>query len=170
MPCIECTTNVQCNIFTINAVTACLLHSRMQCLRRGILDAAGARGASRSLSSSGGEVVKPKTGVLMLNMGGPRNSEEVHEFLGNLFADRDIIKLPVQHKVRQNLQTFSKSHFQLGPWIAKRRTPSIIEKYNEIGGGSPIFDWTDKQVIIWGHPALKKTIFSLGGTTLSTTG
>ena len=43
--------------------------------------------------------VKPKTGVLMLNMGGPRNSEEVHEFLGNLFADRDIIKLPVQNKV-----------------------------------------------------------------------
>ena len=77
----------------------------MQCLRRGILEAAGARGASRSLSSSGGEscssgeVVKPKTGVLMLNMGGPRNSEEVHEFLGNLFADRDIIKLPVQNKV-----------------------------------------------------------------------
>ena len=74
----------------------------MQCLRRGILEAAGARGAGRSLSSSGregGEGVKPKTGVLMLNMGGPRNSEEVHEFLGNLFADRDIIKLPVQHKV-----------------------------------------------------------------------
>ena len=45
------------------------------------------------------QVVKPKTGVLMLNMGGPRNSEEVHEFLGNLFADRDIIKLPVQNKV-----------------------------------------------------------------------
>lgn len=121
----------------------------MQCLRRGILEAAGGKGTSRSLSSSG-EVVKPKTGVLMLNMGGPRNSEEVHEFLGNLFADRDIIKLPVQDKVwlNLNLQTSSKSHFQLGPWIAKRRTPSIIEKYNEIGGGSPIFDWTDKQVVI----------------------
>jgi len=67
----------------------------------------------------------------MLNMGGPRNSEEVEEFLKNLFADRDIIRLPVQNK--------------LGPWIAKRRTPSIIEKYNEIGGGSPIYDWTTKQ-------------------------
>ena len=104
----------------------------MQCLRRGVVEAAGGRGASRSLSSSGGEgsgetqvksktgvlmlnfisscainslncnfkaQVKPETGVLMLNMGGPRNSEEVHEFLGNLFADKDIIKLPVQHKV-----------------------------------------------------------------------
>ena len=52
-------------------------------------------------------------------MSGPRNSGEVQEFLTNLFADRDIIKLPLQDK--------------LGPWIAKRRTPSIIEKYNEIG-------------------------------------
>ena len=37
-----------------------------------------------------------KTGILMLNMGGPRNSEEVEDFLKNLFADRDIIKLPFQ--------------------------------------------------------------------------
>ncbi len=34
---------------------------------------------------------------------------------------------------------------KLGPLIAKRRTPSIIEKYSEIGGGSPIYDWTRKQ-------------------------
>ena len=32
----------------------------------------------------------------MLNMGGPRNSGEVNQFLKNLFADRDIIKLPWQ--------------------------------------------------------------------------
>ena len=76
---------------------------------------------------------KPKTGILMLNMGGPRKSDEVQEFLTRLFLDRDIIKLPFQGK--------------LGPLIAKRRTPSIIEKYNEIGGGSPIYDWTKKQVI-----------------------
>lgn len=78
--------------------------------------------------SSASSVGKVKTGILMLNMGGPRNSEEVNQFLNNLFADRDIIKLPWQSK--------------LGPWIAKRRTPSIIEKYNEIGGGSPIAKWT----------------------------
>ena len=74
---------------------------------------------------------KPKTGILMLNMGGPRKAEEVQDFLTRLFLDRDIIKLPFQSK--------------LGPFIAKRRTPSIIEKYGEIGGGSPIFDWTTKQ-------------------------
>ncbi len=61
----------------------------------------------------------------MLNMGGPRTSEEVEPFLRNLFADRDIIKLPLQHR--------------LGPLIAKRRTPSIIEKYNQIGEAYYIF-------------------------------
>ena len=68
----------------------------------------------------------------MLNMGGPRNAGEVQDFLTRLFLDRDIIKLPWQSK--------------LGPLIAKRRTPDIIEKYAEIGGGSPIYDWTKKQV------------------------
>ena len=61
---------------------------------------------------------------------GPRNSGEVQEFLTNLFADRDIIKLPLQNK--------------LGPWIAKRRTPSIIEKYNEIGGG----EWWRREICV----------------------
>ena len=75
--------------------------------------------ASSSDPAVASEKKKPKTGILMLNMGGPRNSGEVEDFLKNLFADRDIIRLPVQSK--------------LGPWIAKRRTPSIIEKYNEIG-------------------------------------
>lgn len=33
----------------------------------------------------------------------------------------------------------------MGPWIAKRRTPEVQSKYNEIGGGSPILKWTEKQ-------------------------
>ena len=51
-----------------------------------------ARYTSSSSSGGGKEGVKPKTGILMLNMGGPRNSEEVEPFLRNLFADRDIIR------------------------------------------------------------------------------
>ena len=78
---------------------------------------------------------KAKTGILMLNMGGPRNADEVQDFLTRLFLDRDIIKLGPSDWT-QNL---------LGNWIAKRRTPSIIEKYNEIGGGSPIRKWTQTQ-------------------------
>lgn len=34
---------------------------------------------------------------------------------------------------------------RLAPWIAKRRTPKIIEQYDKIGGGSPIRKWTEKQ-------------------------
>ncbi len=52
-------------------------------------------------------------------------------FLYNLFSDKDLIPLP--------FQPF------LAPWIAKRRTPKIIEQYAAIGGGSPIRMWTEKQ-------------------------
>ncbi|XP_076244794.1 ferrochelatase, mitochondrial isoform X1 [Calliopsis andreniformis] len=75
--------------------------------------------------------VKPKTGILMLNMGGPTNTEQVHEYLLRIMTDRDMIQLPVQS--------------QLGPWIAKRRTPEVQKKYAEIGGGSPILKWTNRQ-------------------------
>ncbi|KAM8828644.1 ferrochelatase, mitochondrial isoform 1-T1 [Spinachia spinachia] len=74
---------------------------------------------------------KPKTGVLMLNMGGPEKLEDVHDFLLRLFLDTDLMKLPVQNK--------------LGPFIAKRRTPKIQEQYSKIGGGSPIKHWTSMQ-------------------------
>jgi len=104
------------------------LQSEMQTVRR-VAVLPSLTGGPVRLSSS--DCSRPRTGILMLNMGGPRNSGEVQEFLTNLFADRDIIKLPLQNK--------------LGPWIAKRRTPSIIEKYNEIGGGSPIYSWTQQQ-------------------------
>ncbi|XP_074597627.1 ferrochelatase, mitochondrial [Brevipalpus obovatus] len=80
---------------------------------------------------------KPKTGIFMLNMGGPANEQEVQPFLTRLFLDRDIMTLPMQSK--------------LGPWIAKRRAPKVAEKYKQIGGGSPIKEWTNKQ----GHQMCK---------------
>ena len=45
---------------------------------------------------------KPKTGILMLNMGGPETLNEVHDFLLNLFMDRDLIQLPAQRFVSVN--------------------------------------------------------------------
>ncbi|KAG8504550.1 Ferrochelatase, mitochondrial [Galemys pyrenaicus] len=74
---------------------------------------------------------KPKTGILMLNMGGPETVGDVHDFLLRLFLDRDLMTLPFQNK--------------LAPLIAKRRTPKIQAQYNRIGGGSPIKMWTSKQ-------------------------
>ena len=71
------------------------------------------------------------TGIVLLNLGGPKNLEEVGPFLLELFQDREIIQLPFQR--------------WLGPFIAKRRTPNVQKLYEDIGGGSPILDWTQVQ-------------------------
>ena len=43
-------------------------------------------------------VPKPKTGVLMLNMGGPETLEDVNGFLTRLFLDKDLMVLPLQKR------------------------------------------------------------------------
>eukprot|EP00741_Cyanophora_paradoxa_P014611 tig00020816_g14091.t1 len=86
------------------------------------------RWASTSTAASSS---KPPTAIVMMNLGGPSHADEVHPFLLRLFSDREIIQLPVQR--------------YLSRWIAKRRTPKIIDQYNQIGGGSPIRMWTETQ-------------------------
>lgn len=71
------------------------------------------------------------TGIVMLNLGGPRDLDEVAPFLLELFRDREIIPLPMQNV--------------LGPFIAKRRVKAVQANYQDIGGGSPILDWTEQQ-------------------------
>jgi protoporphyrin/coproporphyrin ferrochelatase len=75
--------------------------------------------------------LKIKTGILMLNLGGPQNLAQVRPFLLNLFADREIIRLPLQS--------------WLGPFIAHMRTRRVQANYRAIGGGSPILHWTNEQ-------------------------
>lgn len=67
----------------------------------------------------------------MMNLGGPATLDKVHGFLLRLFSDKDLIPLPYQNV--------------LARYIAKRRTPKIQKQYGEIGGGSPILSWTQKQ-------------------------
>jgi len=78
-----------------------------------------------------GRVSGGGTGIVMLNLGGPETLDDVGPFLLELFADREIIQLPFQS--------------WLGPFIAKRRTPSVQKLYDGIGGGSPILRWTREQ-------------------------
>ena len=95
----------------------------------------------------------PKTGILMLNLGGPETLEDVHDFLLRLFMDKDLIPLPAQRYINSiissvcyyNIIYIFFSYSQLAPWIAKRRTPRIQNQYKKIGGGSPIRMWTDRQ-------------------------
>jgi protoporphyrin/coproporphyrin ferrochelatase len=72
-----------------------------------------------------------KTGIVMMNLGGPATLDEVEPFLLELFADREIIQLPLQK--------------WLGPYIARRRAPRVRGLYASIGGGSPILRHTQAQ-------------------------
>jgi ferrochelatase len=67
----------------------------------------------------------------MMNLGGPKTLDEVQPFLLELFADREIIQLPMQD--------------WMGPWLARRRTKGVQQNYQDIGGGSPILQWTEEQ-------------------------
>jgi protoporphyrin/coproporphyrin ferrochelatase len=71
------------------------------------------------------------TGIVMMNLGGPQNLDQVQPFLLELFADREIIQLPLQ------------SWF--GPRLARKRTKMVQKNYQDIGGGSPILEWTEAQ-------------------------
>jgi ferrochelatase len=67
----------------------------------------------------------------MMNLGGPATLDDVEPFLLELFADREIIRLPLQR--------------WLGPFIARRRAPKVRGLYANIGGGSPILEYTEAQ-------------------------
>jgi protoporphyrin/coproporphyrin ferrochelatase len=58
---------------------------------------------------------KVKTGIVMMNLGGPATLAQVEPFLLELFADREIIQLPLQS--------------WLGPLIARRRAPKVRNLY-----------------------------------------
>ncbi|EJD48821.1 ferrochelatase [Auricularia subglabra TFB-10046 SS5] len=91
----------------------------------------GALGRAYATLHAAPKSSKRPTAIVMLNMGGPSDLDEVHPFLRNLFLDRDLMRLPVQRV--------------LAPIIAHRRSPSIVEQYARIGGGSPILRHTQRQ-------------------------
>ena len=45
------------------------------------------------------DVKNPKTGIIMLNMGGPATTDEVHNYLLRIMTDTDMIQLPAQRSV-----------------------------------------------------------------------
>ncbi|XP_018320569.1 ferrochelatase, mitochondrial [Agrilus planipennis] len=86
----------------------------------------------RKLSNAVESSSNPKTAIVMLNMGGPQRLDQVPDYLLRIMTDKDMIQFPFFGD-------------QLGPWIAKRRAPDVAKKYEEIGGGSPIYKWTQRQ-------------------------
>lgn len=76
-----------------------------------------------------------KEAIVLLNMGGPNNLEEVEVFLTNMFNDKNILtmKSGLLRKFIATMITFS-------------RTESSQEIYRELGGKSPLVGHTKKLV------------------------
>ncbi|AFZ43543.1 ferrochelatase [Halothece sp. PCC 7418] len=75
-----------------------------------------------------------RVGVLLLNLGGPDELEDVRPFLYNLFSDPEIIRLPVSWLQKP-----------LAWFISTARSRKSQENYKEIGGGSPLRRITEEQ-------------------------
>jgi ferrochelatase len=75
-----------------------------------------------------------RVGVLLLNLGGPDEIEDVRPFLFNLFADPEIIRLP-----------FPWLQKPLAWLISTLRAKKSQENYLQIGGGSPLRKITEAQ-------------------------
>lgn len=78
----------------------------------------------------------PQVGVILINLGGPDNLENVEPFLYNLFADSEVINFPSFLKWLKPLLAYV---------ISKTRSPASREKYASIGGGSPQLAITQAQ-------------------------
>jgi ferrochelatase len=75
-----------------------------------------------------------RVGVLLLNLGGPEQLEDVQPFLFNLFSDPEIIRLPFPWLQRP-----------LAWLISSSRAKRSQENYQQIGGGSPLRRITEQQ-------------------------
>lgn len=109
---------------------------------------AGTLSPRDSVSEGSTQPKPPAIGVVLLNLGGPDNLDNVEPFLYNLFSDPEIIILP------------SFLRWLNGPvaWaISSQRAPLSREGYASIGGGSPQLATTRKQ-----GEALEKALAARG--------
>ncbi|MBD2482274.1 ferrochelatase [Planktothrix sp. FACHB-1365] len=77
-----------------------------------------------------------RVGVLLLNLGGPEQLQDVRPFLYNLFSDPEIIRLP-----------FAWMQKPLAWMISTLRYKKSQENYKAIGGGSPLRRITEEQAL-----------------------
>lgn len=76
-----------------------------------------------------------KLGVILFQLGGPDSLEAIEPFLYNLFCDPDIIDFPFARIARRPLAKL----------ISTRRAKHVAHHYAEIGGKSPILEFTQGQ-------------------------
>ena len=75
-----------------------------------------------------------KRAILLMNMGGPNNLDEVEVFLTNMFNDKRIIGAP--KPIRSMIAKF----------ITYKRKDEAKENYTHLGGKSPIVDYTNELI------------------------
>ena len=75
-----------------------------------------------------------RLGVLLLNLGGPEQLSDVRPFLFNLFADPEIIRIPIAALQKP-----------LAWLISTSRAKKSRANYQKIGGGSPLRRITEAQ-------------------------
>src|SRR5579864_6924513 len=80
-------------------------------------------------------MAQTKIGVVLFQLGGPDSLEAIEPFLYNLFCDPDIIDFPFARIARQPLAKV----------ISMRRARHVAHHYAEIGGKSPILEFTRRQ-------------------------
>ena len=73
-----------------------------------------------------------KTGIILAQLGGPRDQREVEPFVRAIFADPDLVPIPGGPVVSKIF----------GWAVAKARGPFVRKNYRLIGGGSPILEIT----------------------------
>ncbi|MEM8986708.1 MAG: ferrochelatase [Pseudomonadota bacterium] len=78
---------------------------------------------------------KRKIAAVFFNLGGPDSLEAVRPFLFNLFNDKAIIGLP------------QPARWLLARLISQTRQTEAKANYAEMGGKSPLLEWTDKQAL-----------------------
>ena len=69
-----------------------------------------------------------RTGVLLLQMGGPRSLDEVEPYIQRLFRDPYLVRLPFPVKLFRGA---------LARKVARKRAPVVRKQYELIGGSSP---------------------------------
>jgi ferrochelatase len=77
---------------------------------------------------------RPKA-LILLNMGGPDSLEAVEPFLYNLFSDPELIQLPGGRLLQRPFARV----------LSRLRAEKSIASYRNIGGSSPLLEWTRRQ-------------------------
>ncbi len=78
-------------------------------------------------------MTRPRTAIVLFNLGGPDKLESVRPFLVNLFTDPAILRVPPFIRPL------------LARRIARARTGPATENYRLLGGGSPLLELTLQQ-------------------------